>query len=236
MNNLTDVFIKTCQKDFDYLDVCLQSIAKNLTGFRRVVVVSDAKYTVKVGIDVQVVVDPDPAGQKHPASPSHGYFWQMVRKMQALRYTDADRVFILDSDMVITRKWDISKEPNKWFVVEWDKVTDDHKAWKPCADQFVGIDTKLLTMCTPGWFYTRHFMNCLLSHIEVARGHALPNFLWGFSKPSEFVLMGSFLTYFNQLDYQILPNTKWDYPIHQNWTWGNKATALKEMREALNRS
>lgn len=91
----TDIFIKTCRKDYEWLGYCLRSIQKYATGFRKVVVVDDSEDSVPpVGKSERIIKI-----KNHPK----GYLYQQLIKLLADQYSDAEFITYMDSDTVFTK-------------------------------------------------------------------------------------------------------------------------------------
>jgi Family of unknown function (DUF6492) len=106
----TDVFIRTYQKDFNWLKYCLNSINKFGQGFRRVIICvpenqvhdivdggKDRDYTQELLIYrttyIKIVTCP---------VYENDYIGQQISKAQAWLYSDADYILFIDSDCIFT--------------------------------------------------------------------------------------------------------------------------------------
>lgn len=92
----TAIFIRSYHGDFKWLKYCLASIKKYARGFSEVVIVvpissQRALKTSKLITDEQVYYCRDYAND---------YLGQQVTKLEAFRYTDAERILFIDSDTV----------------------------------------------------------------------------------------------------------------------------------------
>lgn len=133
-----DIFIKTCPKDYEWLNYCLRSIDKYASGFRKVVlvmpnhgagVVMPASLQKPGSYELKVVTDSEP-----------GYLWQQAVKLEADKYTDADFILYMDSDCLFTR----TVTPQDFLIdgkARWEfssNMRDDQRVWVPVMHKFLG--------------------------------------------------------------------------------------------------
>lgn len=92
----TDILYVTYRHDLEWLQWSLSSVRKNFSGFNKIIGVApiqDKDVFEKIeGIDWHFI--PDWEGR--------GYYWQQWVKLQAWRYTNADFVCHVDSDVMFT--------------------------------------------------------------------------------------------------------------------------------------
>ena len=129
----TDIFIKTCAKDLNWLSYCLKSIEKFATGFDKVIIVCDKNdydiTTATIGLSVTnlkcVVKEHTYKIYDHELhNIPFGYQIQKVVKLTWTSFSDADRVLQIDSDCIFTRPCDVSKywmvdDKIMWIVSQW---------------------------------------------------------------------------------------------------------------------
>ena len=85
---ITDIFIKSYPKDYEWLSYALRSISKFVTGTRNTIVLSPSTVMAP---DWRYVPEREP-----------GYLWQQVCKLNAGSYSDADFILYHDSDCIYT--------------------------------------------------------------------------------------------------------------------------------------
>lgn len=99
-----DIFYVTHLKDIEWFRWSVQTIRKNLAGLRDIIVVApeqDRERFEALSLDVEYHFIPD--------WPSLGYYWQQWVKMTADRYTDADFICHIDSDVFVKEPCEISE-------------------------------------------------------------------------------------------------------------------------------
>lgn len=165
MKLTTDLFLVTYPKDYPWLEFLFKSINRYVTGFRKLVVVIEAQDEIPVqlrayGPDAwEVKTCRDYRGTDYP-----GYTGQAVEKLRAWSYTNADRIFILDSDLVFTRPVDLETDARaniqKPVVVNrpWEEA-GEAVCWHPSTVELLG-NAPFETMCChpfifPGWMLHR---------------------------------------------------------------------------------
>jgi hypothetical protein len=228
MKLTTDLFLVTYPKDYLWLEYLFKSILRYVKGFRRLVIVTENQ-------------DRPPFEQLEWYGPPNwftqtcrnyrntdypGYTGQAVEKLRAWHYTDADRIFILDSDLVFTRPVDLETDPRanvqKPIIVNrpWEEA-GEAVCWHPSTVELLG-NAPFETMCChpfifPGWLLHRLW--------EVLGGEAKllkdpPRDARGVPTISDFNVMGNyglkfpeaFTTYYHK-DETIPQNF-----IHQFWS------------------
>jgi hypothetical protein len=242
-----DIFIKTYHGDFIWLEYLLKSIKKFASGFRNVIIVSDndeniiPDYIVNI-IPAKIFYTTLPKTNIPNCTQPIGYVWQQVVKLEWINYTDADAVFILDSDEMLTKpispKDLIVNDKYTWFYRDWDRA-GDAICWKKLTDYYLKIDSKYEAMCITGFVLTRsvtsQFINYVNSLYEV-------NSIWNtFIKAniegiSEYNAIGNFILMYDQNnEYNKKVNAvreEWgiNESIIKSWSWGG----LKE-EDMINR-
>lgn len=91
----TAIFIRSYNKDFEWLSYCVRSIRKFCSGFNEVVLAVPIGHYVQLTDEIKNCVD-----HIHPVEPrtSRGYLDQQITKLRAHHYTDADQILYVDSD------------------------------------------------------------------------------------------------------------------------------------------
>ena len=103
---ITDILYVTYAKDTDWFRQSIKVVQRNLSGYRRIHVVypeQDAHQIVGavVGTGVEFHPIPDWKGQ--------GYHWQQWVKLNADKYSDADFIVHIDSDVFVDRPTNIEE-------------------------------------------------------------------------------------------------------------------------------
>lgn len=141
---VVDIYLKTYPKDYELANYCLKSIAKFVTGYRRIVLecptgsgdctmpfngLSDELWN-----NVAVVRSED----RQP-----GYIDQQAKKLAAFKHTDADYLLYVDSDCCFRRPFDVSEMfkdgKSTWQHTALDNARADQKnTWVPVMERFLG--------------------------------------------------------------------------------------------------
>lgn len=245
-----DIAYKTYSKDAKWLWNSLRSVVKNVVGYGNIYLLTDDELGATPSdlqdLNIIRIVTPiHQAATLQRGNPSVGYFNQILIKLQLFSYLPAnvDRVLLLDSDMLVTKRWDITAEPNRWFYRDWSEAGDGIK-WKACVDTL--FDNKppysQMAMGFPAWFLTRGFMNTLLTYLSERLGHQhIDNDFWNHLGRichytlSEFEVMGNYLWLQNQLDYGLQKIDRYDYPIWQFWSHETDPKKLKAIDMEIQR-
>lgn len=244
---ITDIFIKTYRKDFVWLQYCLKSIQKFATGFRNVVIISDNdghKIPNEYLIPQCKVFYVD-IPQKQPTYVEHGigYLWQQYIKLNWIEYTDADAVFIMDSDEIFTQA--ITPESfqinNKftWNYRPWSQAGDGI-CWKESTDFLLNVQTEYDAMPISGFVLQRDTTIALKNHL--CDKHDTTN-IWdifvkyNMKTASEFNIFGSFIRHFNRNEYtqinEINRENCMNFSIRKSWSWGGFSDEEKEIRNNI---
>lgn len=94
----TDILIKSCAKDLEWLIYSLRSIRKFCTGFRQVVLLfpeAERKFLTSLNLTTEKIF--------FTHDREDLYLWQQVEKLRAFAYTNADRITFVDSDVMFTK-------------------------------------------------------------------------------------------------------------------------------------
>lgn len=160
---ISDIFIKTCFKDFIWLEGCLKSIKHFSSGFRNIVIVSDDDHKLPSELfdilPIKVHYVPLPSKRPTYVIPQGiGYLWQQNIKLTWYNYTDADFVIIVDSDQMFKAHF----KPEDFFY--GDKISWWARQWheapgclvhKETTDIVLGVDTEYETMVCPVFSFDR---------------------------------------------------------------------------------
>lgn len=227
----TAIFIKSYPKDYEWLTFCLKSIQKYCTGFSEIVLA--LPFGEKLPLTKEKIVNVQERGI--------GYYWQMVVKINADKYTDADAILYVDSDCVFTRPFDASEmlKNGKPMLLRrpWGEAGEG-VVWRDPAERALGFKTEHDTMCCHPSIYLRSTLQNLRAHIKSAHGVELEDYalreMEGGHKFIEFVTVGNFIIHKEPEKYSIIEDGSGDYPkpISQGWSWGGMSA---EKRAELDR-
>lgn len=253
----TDIFIKTYPGDFEWLGYCIRSIEKFVTGFRKVVVVTDAGTELRLDspLDIEIFYEPLPSGE-HPCPVGIGYAWAQSVKLNWTRYTDAESVLQVDSDTMfcapisLSSYWKDGKA--KWFWREWHESGEGEVHRVP-ADFFIKRESVRDHMPAPTWLMRRKTTERLQKWADeqwggiwsYLGGHAKP--LWsadpGIESPHmsthrgwgscEYHMYGNFAEFFFPDEHELVHLSEYSVPIRQSWSWGGLKEEEIRLREEL---
>jgi hypothetical protein len=224
----TDIFIKTYPGDFNWLPYCLRSIQKFATGFRDVIVAIPDTAQLDHLTAEKVVKVPERGD---------GYYWQMLVKLNAHQFTDADAIMYLDSDCVITRPFDASEmfEDDgrlKLLTRTWIEAGEG-VVWKDPADKALGWDTAADTMCRHPMAYHRSTLIALRDHIEALHGKSLEDYVLSQKRFIEFVTAGNYAMEKEPDKYHVVGSGDYPNPVLQHWSWGGLTPEIRTELEKI---
>jgi len=189
---ITDIHIKTYTGDYDWIPYCLRCIEKFATNYRKVVLVTDygqegelisiVKDTVSdripVSIRTEKVSRGIPMNEPIPGRVTVGYQFMKGAKFLWTKHTDADRVFQIDSDMMICAPIDLSRQ-TVWHQARWqclpNRYLDDIQCNWEGIKRFSG--SRLYpwsNMFRPGWWLTRPATEGFCEYLRTTFGSNLP--------------------------------------------------------------
>lgn len=220
----TDIFIRSYQGDFKWLEYSLASIKKYCTGFRQVVIVvpdGSVGPLVKLGLSGVVL-------QSCP-NYANDYLGQQVTKLTAHRYSDADRVLFVDSDVVFhtpTTPEDFMKGGKIWMYKT--KYTEDRlgqaMCWQKRTEDAVGFPVSFEYMRRMPLMYFTETLRKIESYMQGA-GKPIEQYVTGHNGNdfSEFNLIGAYAEAFEQNKYVFLDTddgVNEPSRCKQFWSWG----------------
>ena len=134
---MIDIFIKSYYKDFKFLNYCLKSIEKYLTGYNKIVIVIPKRdYQIYMA-----VIHTDLPIELHAVDEyGDGYLYQQYCKMTAYKYCDSQFIMFVDSDCIFYKH--INLQPliingtPEILYTHYSKV-GDAICWKPCTERFM---------------------------------------------------------------------------------------------------
>jgi hypothetical protein len=210
-----DIFIKTYPKDHLFLEFTIPSIEKFVQGYRNIIIISDditdlnikSLYPDRIKIIEEKLPDIEKSEYKESwwMISSLGYLWQQVVKCNWDKYSDADYVFIIDSECPVNDIFNLQSETFYegkpiWFYCSW-KDAGGAVIWKKCIDDLFNIDSKYETMNVPGFLVSRKLILELREYIKCNKNMSLEQYFLSSKFPvSEYNLMGNFAMNFMSKD------------------------------------
>jgi hypothetical protein len=212
----TDIFIRTYYKDIPWLEYCIKSIKKFVSGYRQIVIVIPEGQ--KNSLDAI-------SGCRIETCPvySNDYIGQQLTKMKAITYTDADKIMFADSDLIWQEAFDVNqymyygkpvvlKESFENFKEKYPDVYQ-RKVW---LSKYLGYEVKYEYMRRHPFLFERK----LLTVTNILADRGLPEDVSGMS---EFNIMGSLADTLFHDNYFFLDTEKGAFPkvkVKQYWSWG----------------
>lgn len=133
---LTDIFYVTYRHDLEWFQWSLHTVKKNLTGYRKIVAVApeiDRELFERIeGVEWHFI----------PDWPGKGYLWQQWVKIQAWKYTDAELICHIDSDVMVAAPLELTAlmdgELPCWM---WQYYSELPKnvPWQPITEKATGL-------------------------------------------------------------------------------------------------
>lgn len=248
---MTDIFIKTYPGDFIWLEYCIKSIEKFVTGFRKIVIVTDSGTELKIDskLPIDIIYENLP-NETHPCTIGIGYVWMQCVKLNWYKYTDANYVLQIDSDMMFTDKIDISyyRDDNKikWFYRDWSEVGIGQglgcgSVHRNPVNFFIKRESTRDHMPAPTWILSRKTTELFHKWVEKEWGSIWDYFnihsrsLWinNSSGTSEYNMYGNFIEFFYNDEYKFVHVNEYKVPIRQSWSWGGLKEDEIEYRKKL---
>jgi hypothetical protein len=165
MKTNTGIFIKTCNKDSEWLLSCLPSIDQYCTKFDGLCIVTDSdhedidklsKIVKNMSVNIHKVKVPK---IKHTCQDGIGYLWMQNIKLMWSNFCDFDSVLHIDSDFVITSSLDRSfyeiNKTWKWFVRPWNNA-ELALVHKYPTEKLMQQESYYEHMPIPGWILEKH--------------------------------------------------------------------------------
>lgn len=221
-----DIFIRTYHKDIDFLRYCLKSIAKYVTGHRRVIICipEDEGYLLK-DIPYGVVI------MWHPLT-TNGYIDQQISKLSAHEHSNAEYILFVDSDVCFFQPTDLSEyfvDGKPYLMKTRYELVGDAICWKACTEEIMGLQLAYEYMRRIPILFRWDTLYGLANYIDIKE-------LAGAERLSEFNLLGAYAAHFQETLYHII-NTEHD-PLpktcaKQGWSWGGMTDKVRAELEAM---
>lgn len=219
MNKSIDIFIKSHKPDFWLLQLALQTITKNVSGYNNLILLipeEDRHEFETRNLPERTLIHY--VQDKFP-----GWLGQQVFKLQAYKNSFADYIMFSDSDCLFDhpinlQDFIIDDKPEILYT-SWDKV-GDAIAWRKPTETIMGDSAPFEFMRRNQLIYHRETL------VKINQWHQnLEQFIMSSEKFSEFNLIGSW-SYKNERDKYTWINTDdWTYvepKAIQVWSHANK--------------
>lgn len=204
---MIDVFYKTYNKDFNWLDYSLRSLKKHVTGYDNIHIlvpktqIAQFKEQFKSLPDRTIVHEVNEYGS--------GYMYQQVCKMQAHKYSDASFIMFSDSDLIydhdINLQTFIETRKPEILYTSYDKV-GDAKCWKEPTEAFIKDPQEYEFMRRNNLIYHRSTLEAIEQYEP-----NLEYIVMNSSRFSEFNAIGAFAWKFEKDKYNFVNTDTWEY-------------------------
>lgn len=220
-----DIFIRSYEKDFVWLEHALRSIHKNVTGFRNIIVaVPDARLLSHLTAETVIEIEDLP----------DGYIGQQLTKMQAWKYTDADAILFWDSDVVAIEPVDVSefKRDGKPIIYK-TKYDSIDVPWKPITESCLGFTVVYEYMRRMPLLYWGNTIQNSEEYIAALHNCTLREYLSRVNHRSfsEFNAIGALAERYEPDEYAFIDTETVEMrPIKvvQFWSWGGITDEVKQ--------
>lgn len=239
-----DIFIKTCKKDEKFLYYSIKGIQKYLSGYRDIVIVTDADHDLNI-IGCKIINLPpadysifNSAAQNNKFRLPNfgGYIEQQVIKMSWFNYTDADMVFVLDSDRIAKEYCniqDIWVNNNKpiWIKELYSDIDPSVLIWKVPTDKLFDCDINYHYMNALPMLLDRTTTIKFNEFFQNKFGISLKDYFFNpfNDMPSEFNFYGAFIDNCFSDNYLMIGKSEylgWNKFL-DCWSWGGMNSELE---------
>lgn len=217
----TDIFIKTYKGDAEYHKYCIESIRKFCKGFRQIVVVDD--------------------GDVPPPRP---YIFQQKIKLYADAYTDADYIWVTDSDTlnnqhVTPESFMVDGKP-VWIHTPWTPEMLAHEGlatWKRVMTEFFGEEPYSEKMRRQPFMFPRGVLKSLRKFCVAQHGVDLETYIMRAPAFSEWNVLGEFCWRHHHDEFHWIDSSKDELPplyCTQLWSHTPIADNMEKIQQILN--
>lgn len=232
-----DIFIRTYEKDLEWLKYCLKSISKYVTGYRQIIIcIPDPQRKLLDGWNL--------TAEKIVTCPVYkeDYLGQQISKLKAYEHTDADVLIFIDSDCCFNKPVDFQKELFQDGKPIIYKTLYEHVGeaicWKEITEKTLGEPLQFEYMRRLPFVFLSKTLRSADLFLKIKHGKDSEEYIMG--QPgrhfSEFNYMGAYADQYEKESYCI-KNTEIDgygnMYLKQNWSWGGITPEIKEEMEAL---
>jgi len=160
MGKTVDIFLRTYERDYPWLEFLWRSIALHqVAGFRRVVIVHPPNQPGPPPPPIPHLIVPE--DRVYP----NDYAGQMITKLRAGGHTDADEVVYVDSDCVFITPVDFQTWQYPLLCTPWEQVPDAKAAWYEQTKTLLGFEPPFETMRRFPFVYPADFVREVYAHI-----------------------------------------------------------------------
>jgi len=205
------LFVRSYEKDFQWLRYSIQSMEKYLTGVEERILV--VPWTTQIPTEISSFFDH--IVESYQYEKMDGYVAQQFDKLDAYKYTDKDYILYSDSDCIYTAPFDVSTMFDFYPVLGMTPYKQlegsDGHMWKGITEGLLGFDVSHEFM--------RHFPLLHRRDTVVDFSKDYPEIYKRVTgrNISEFNLLGAYA--FKKEHKYIFTEDVPRYPCHQFWSW-----------------
>ena len=239
MNTATDILIKSCKKDADWLVFSLRSIQRFCTGFRQVVLLfpeaeKDALTPLNITSEKVFFTQDRP----------DFYLWQQVEKMRAYAYTDATFVTFVDSDVMFTKPCspqDLLHEGKPIvlytpYSVLVDQSGNPTTPWQKTTEAALKRAVEFEFMRRFPMTASLRLLHEFDAFMVETHNQSVESYVMSQRTFSEFNSLGAFAYYFQPESCHFVNTEPQPIPppvARQGWSWGGLTPEIRAEMEAL---
>jgi glycosyltransferase involved in cell wall biosynthesis len=223
---MIDIYIKSYKNDFKWLELCLKSIEKYVTGYNEIIIVIPESDTFHS----------DMAFVHRVKEEGHGYLFQQYCKMTAFHYCSAPYVMYVDSDCIFhspVNVQDLIKEDKPQILMTSYSEIPGVPWQKPTAD-FIGQVPEFEFMRRHCFIYHRQTLVNLYNWFKGdLKKHILSRVNREFS---EFNAIGFYAYLFERDKYNFVNTKDWVYTpaiVNQYHSYTEYETKVREIRKIV---
>lgn len=221
---IVDVFIRTYDKDLRWLIYCLRSIAKNLTGYRNIIICipEGQRHLIEAWNLTNEIIVTCPEYKDD-------YLGQQIEKIYAFQHTDADVIMYVDSDLIFYTPLDVSEyfkgDQIQSYKTDYSKV-EGAICWKAITEKALGLELKYEMMRRHCFLYYRDTLIGCVEEFKRRTGQELRDYI--IEQPlrqfSEFNYVSAYADMIKDKRYNFQDTEIIEMPINkvkQYWSWSN---------------
>jgi hypothetical protein len=234
MSKSIDIFIRTYKNDLPWLQYCLKSIHKYVTGYRRIVVcIPEDQVGLLRDFNLKYV-------HTCPVY-KDDYLGQQISKLKADVYCESEYVLYVDSDCVFNRPLDVSKnlfynDKPVVYKTRYEKV-GEAICWKAITEKSINKRVEWEYMRRLPILYRSETITDFRDYMELIHNRTLEEYI--IKQPlrqySEFNALGAFTEAFYPEGYHF-HDTEYGIEapyLKQNWSWGGLTPEIRKDLEEI---
>lgn len=220
------IFIKSYAKDFKWLNYCLKSIAKYVTGYSEVIVLLDEGSNTSLH---ELTELPNKIKIEWVKKEGNGYIFQQYCKLTAHHYTQSDKIMFVDSDCMFYKPVDLSKLELEILYTPYTMV-GDAICWKECTEKAIKKTVEFEFMRRLPLTYNRSTLENLENFIG-----DLKNYILNQTRFSEFNVIGAYAWFYERDKYSWVNTSteQFNEPIVKQM-WSHGVLNIEELENILN--